>query len=281
MQALLQPFPMLTGRRAQVWHHHPSFLRPRHFHAEPELNVVARGHGVLSVGHERLEVRAGDAVYLQPGQDHALLSESPDFELFVLALQPQLADHCKLRAARSIGVVSLPDAMLSSLKAVWLELGQVRDAAVVEHRLAEHFRDLVSRFEPAPALCRRTIQTLQSTPEAKEGYVASLLTAHPSEVSRAVRTGLGMRLVDFRTQLRLISFVQGVDRGGSLTRAAFSSGFGSYSQLHRVFRKHLGCTPLDYFAGKREQLDTLLQRDLGRSEELIQPPPETVVQERS
>ncbi len=263
MQALLQPFPMLTGRRAQVWHHHPSFLRPRHFHAEPELNVVARGHGVLSVGSERLELRAGDAVYLQPGQDHALLSESPDFELFVLALKPQLADHCNLRAVRNVGVVSLPRSTLLNLKAVWLGLGQLSDAVAVENSLSEHFLDLVNRFEPAPALCRRTIQTLQGTLDATEEHVASLLITHPSEVSRAVRTGMGMRLVEFRTRLRLISFVQSVDKGASLTQAAFSSGFGSYSQLHRAFWKHLGCTPLNYFAGKREHLDTLLQRDLG------------------
>lgn len=270
MQALLQPFPMLTGRRAQVWHHHPSFLRPRHFHAEPELNVVTRGHGVLSVGRERFEVRAGDAVYLQPGQDHALLSESPDFELFVLALQPLLAEHCKLRAVRNVGVVSLPKETLSSLKAAWLGVGQLSDAAVVENSLSEHFLDLVSRFEPAPALCRRTIQTLQGTLDATEEHVASLLIAHPSEVSRAVRTGLGLRLVDFRARLRLISFVQRVDKGASLTQAAFSSGFGSYSQLHRVFWKHLSCTPLDYFAGKREHLNTLLQQDFGQTVERFQ-----------
>jgi mannose-6-phosphate isomerase-like protein (cupin superfamily) len=60
MSALFQPFPMLAGRDAQVWHHQPSFRRPRHFHLEPELNVVARGHGVLSVGERQFVVQAGD-----------------------------------------------------------------------------------------------------------------------------------------------------------------------------------------------------------------------------
>jgi hypothetical protein len=41
--SLYQPFPMQPGHRAQAWRHQPAFLRPRHFHEEPELNLVTRG----------------------------------------------------------------------------------------------------------------------------------------------------------------------------------------------------------------------------------------------
>lgn len=258
MQPVFQPFPMLAGRRAQVWHHHPSFRRPAHFHAEPELNVVTRGHGVLAVGRERFDVRAGDAVYLQPGQDHALLSESRDFELFVFALHPELAQRCELNHVASVGVVTLPDALLSSSRAAWLGLDSVRETSAVERQLCDHFIELAARFAPAPALCRRTIRALRDTPEATEAQIAAHLAAHPSEVSRAVRRTLGVRLTEFRTRFRLMQFIECVDGGDSMTRAAFTSGFGSYSQLHRVFRQHLGCSPLDYFAGQRERVCALV-----------------------
>lgn len=265
MQTLLQPFPMLPQRSAQVWHHHPSFRRPAHFHAEPELNVVTRGTGVLAVGREHIEVRAGDVVLLQPGQDHALLLESPDFELFVMALKPQLADRCKLSLATQLSSITVPQREVRALRAAWLALSKLDDATCVENNLCEHFLDLARRFDTASAVCRRTLQTLRAAPETSETELACLLNVQPSEVSRAVRRGLGMRLVEFRTRLRLLCFVQCVDAGASLTRAAFTSGFGSYSQLHRAFRKLLGCAPADYFSGQRHQLDALLQQDLGRA----------------
>jgi AraC-like DNA-binding protein len=67
-----------------------------------------------------------------------------------------------------------------------------------------------------------------------------------------------MRLVDYRAHLRLMSFVQCVDRGQTLTQAAFTSGFGSYAQCHRAFWRHLDCSPKAYFAGKRGELDRRL-----------------------
>jgi len=50
-------------------------------------------------------------------------------------------------------------------------------------------------------------------------------------------------------------FIQCVDRGSSFTRAALEASFGSYAQCHRVFRQYLGCTPRDYFAVRRIEID--------------------------
>ncbi|MGC4091145.1 MAG: AraC family ligand binding domain-containing protein [Polyangiaceae bacterium] len=89
--ALFQPFPMLPGRRAQLWRHRPAYRRPRHFHAEPELNLVLGGRCTLGVGAAEVTLTGGDYVLFQPGQDHELLEASDDLELFVLALTPELA----------------------------------------------------------------------------------------------------------------------------------------------------------------------------------------------
>lgn len=261
MHALFQPFPMSAGRSAQVWHHHPSFRRPAHFHEEPELNVVTAGVGTLAVGNERWSLRAGDAIYLQPGQDHELLSESPDFELFVLALEPELAARCVPTTARRSSVVALDPRTLDTLREEWLAVAHLTDRGRVESLLCEQFGSLASRFDTAPPLCRRTLNTLQLSPEVTEEEIAAQLGVHASEVSRTVRAHFGMRLVDYRARLRLMTFVQCVDSGQSLTRAAFSSGFGSYAQLHRVFRRHAACSPAEYFGGQRERVNARLHRE--------------------
>jgi AraC-like DNA-binding protein len=56
--------------------------------------------------------------------------------------------------------------------------------------------------------------------------------------------------------LRLLRLI-GLMDGGSMTLAAAaeSSGFGSYSQCHRIFQAELGCSPRRFFhAGLREQM---------------------------
>jgi AraC-like DNA-binding protein len=259
---LFQPFPMLDGRAAQVWHHHPSFRRPRHFHLEPELNVVTRGHGVLSVGDRQFAVSRGDAVLLQAGQDHELLAESPDFELFVLALRPELAARCGALSARSLDVVRLGLPFLDELRGTWRGVAEVVEAGVVERILSEHFQRLLPEFALSPALPRRALLTLRERPELAESEIAQELRVHPSDISRSVRESFGVRLVDYRVRLRLMQFITDVDSGLSLSRAAYAAGFGSYTQCHRVFLKHLHCAPREYFERRRGQVDAQLHRDL-------------------
>lgn len=262
MHAIYQAFPMLPGRHAQVWHHQPSFRRPRHFHAEPELNVVTRGSGVLAVGSRHLSLSAGHAVLLQPGQDHELLTESADFELFVLALCPTLALQCEALTPRQSSCVELDAATLGALRASLLAVNEVTDSSVVETLLGDTFRALVTRFERPASLGRRVLSAVHANLEVSESVVADDLRTHPSEVSRSVRQALGMRLVDYRVHLRLMQFVQCVDRGQSFTQAAFTSGFGSYAQCHRAFWRHLGCAPKAYFAGTRQEVDRRLHMSL-------------------
>ena len=49
-EVLYQPFPLPGMARAHVWHHVPETRRPRHFHTEPELNLIAAGSGAFGVG---------------------------------------------------------------------------------------------------------------------------------------------------------------------------------------------------------------------------------------
>jgi len=235
MRAIYQPFPMLPDRLAQVWHHQPSFRRPRHFHAEPELNIVTRGRGVLAVGSRQLTLGAGSAVLLQPGQDHELLDESQDFELFVLALRPELAAHFRVPSTRRTDCVALDAPTLRALRERLRAVGDVAETSAVERVLGEQFAELASRFEQPSALGRRAVAAIQTDLDVSEVHVADGLRAHPSKVSRAVRDALGMRLVDYRVHLRLMKFIRSVDAGQSLTQAAFASGFGSYAQCHRAF----------------------------------------------
>jgi len=83
--------------------------------------------------------------------------------------------------------------------------------------------------------------------------MAQAMRVPASDLSRHFSSDLGLKFVDARARLHLIRFVRGVDEGQSLTRAA-SEHFGSYAQCHRLFRKHLGCAPSEFFAGRRSAI---------------------------
>lgn len=252
---LYQAFPMLPGRRAQVWRHQPAFRRPRHFHAEPELNLVLRGRGVLAVGDRQFELTAGEMLLLQPGQDHALVTESADLDLFVIGLSPELAERANVRGHRRLGKQSLAPERLRDLEAILVGSNAVHAADPVETRLADSFAELWNQFEPLHVQSRRALERLHLDGELTEVAIAHFLGAEPSALSRRIHQDLAVRLVDYRARLRLIRFVERVDIGNSFTNAALAAGFGSYAQCHRVFHRALGCSPRQYFGGGRQSVD--------------------------
>jgi AraC-like DNA-binding protein len=80
-----------------------------------------------------------------------------------------------------------------------------------------------------PALCRAL--------DVSEGYL-----------SRRFSAELGVSLLEQRARLRVVRFIAHVTRERrSYLDAALLAGFGSYSQLHRVFVAMLGMSPRAYF----------------------------------
>jgi AraC-like DNA-binding protein len=237
---------MQPGRRAQVWRHQPSFRRPRHFHDEPELNIVLRGQATLGVGDRELALRGGEVILLQPGQDHELLAASNDLELYVVALRPELAEKRADLFATTTEVWS-HTGPLTALH----ELGQVNAVEAVETGVVELWASLAALGRRPAALLRRASSALRSERALSGVELAERLHTTPSELSRAFRSGLGLPMVEYRARLRLLEFVRRVDAGQSLTAAALDADFGSYAQCYRVFERALGCSPSQYFEGRR------------------------------
>ena len=66
-------------------------VRPRaHRHAEVEVNLVVRGTASYLLGERRYELVQGTLTWLFPGQDHVLVEESADHELWWAVFRPPL-----------------------------------------------------------------------------------------------------------------------------------------------------------------------------------------------
>ncbi len=256
MAVLYQAFPMVGRARAQVWRYAPQYRRPRHFHAELEMNLVAAGNGTVGVGEDVIRVGTGDLLSWPPGVDHELLDASEDFELYVIGATPELSE----RVLGSLSAKAFGGPVRATVAAS--SLAELRDRCAVppgagggtvatETAVGDLWRDmqaLRSADEPVNgAVRRRTVALLQSGPHMGRDRLARLLRTHPTEVSRNFYRDVGLKLSAYRARVRLVRFIETVDRGRGLLPAAFEAGFGSYSQCHRVFQAVLGCSPRQFF----------------------------------
>jgi AraC-like DNA-binding protein len=253
LRSLYQPFPMLPARRAQVWRHRPEYCRPRHFHDEPELNVVVAGQARLGIGEQRVTLRAGEVAFFAPGQDHQLLHASSNLSLYVLALTPELAARLPSQLPRQDGEV--PQDLLASVVERLDAASLGNDRVWIERVLVEGFRELQAYSAPLNAIGRRAGGLLRERPALACGEVADTLGVHRSELTRAFQRAHGMSVVEYRTRLRLMRFVGLVDEGRTFTQAALDADFGSYAQCFRVFQRVMGCAPSEYFGGARQSIE--------------------------
>jgi hypothetical protein len=80
-----------VGLDGRVVRHKVGDVRPRaHRHAELEVNLVVRGTASYLLGDRRYALTPGTLTWLFPGQDHLLVSESSDHELWWAVFRPAL-----------------------------------------------------------------------------------------------------------------------------------------------------------------------------------------------
>ncbi len=101
-------------------------------------------------------------------------------------------------------------------------------------------------------LAVRAAHLLNADPNLDRRRLARRLGTTADKLGRAFKTTLGETLRDYRNRIRLSNFFSMVDPAGrNLLGAALDAGFGSYAQFHRVFRQHLGCSPIEYLRGTK------------------------------
>ena len=235
------------------------FRRPRHFHEEPELNLVVRGSARVGVGGQEVSLGQGQAVVLQPGQDHELLVASEDLELYVVAVRPELAAKEPTLFFGTPGAAQLSEADLAEVASTLRGLGQVSATEPVERGVVDVWSRVIACCGKLPVVARRASELLREERGVPGTELAARLNTSPSELSRAFRRSFGLPMVEYRARLRLLEFVRLVDAGQELTVAALNADFGSYAQCFRVFQRKLGCSPTEYFGGRREELSGRLR----------------------
>ncbi len=263
-----QRLKLPAGLDGDLWsHRHHGRANAMHHHAELEFNLVTQGHGLYLLANRKYQIRRGDLLWLFPAQEHVLIEQSPDFEMWVGVARPKVirriatdADANILRQANPAGEYCrrLPQPVFARLETLLAEIAATREhpglfnAGLSYALLAawQHFElatdvpvhDVHPAVEKAARLIRDESNALGLDELARRAGLSA------PRLSRLFKQQTGIALVDFRNRQRVEKFLQLYGTGQRLTMldAALEAGFGSYPQFHRVFKRVMGCSPRSY-----------------------------------
>jgi AraC-like DNA-binding protein len=240
---------------------------------------------VERVGRAQRTVHAGQLIWHLPGVAHELVEASSDLDLRVVQLEPdlvldepkrferrdvELAPHPFAGWVRTLGLLAAGRPVIELKRA---DLDRLReDCEQTSHdtqgrecvgpalrRLVRHAwratRDEHESLRPN-SLVELACCELLERPELDRPALCRHLDVSEGYLSRSFQEELGLSFLEQRSRLRLIRFVSHVTRERrSLLDSALLAGFGSYSQLHRVFTHVVGMGPRQYLSrtGRNER----------------------------
>lgn len=251
-----------------VWRYsNVAAVNRRHTHAELELNLVTRGFGTYLLGNRSYEIRRGDLLWLFPAQDHVLIDQSTDFQMWIAVFRrkairrtatdasarPLLQSNFNQESCRR-----LTQRDLQRLESLFTELAAPAtppgflNAGLGYALLSawKSFRDAADvpmrDVHPAVERAARLIRDGSTTSSLDQlSHVAGL---SPARLSRLFKQQTGFAMVDFRNRKRIERFLEiyGTGQRHTMLDAALQAGFGSYPQFHRVFKQVVGTSPANY-----------------------------------
>jgi AraC-like DNA-binding protein/quercetin dioxygenase-like cupin family protein len=273
-----------------IWPYIPRYNTPLHFHPQLEFLVMLRGSARARIGHTMHAVHAGQLIWHLPGIEHQLVDVSAECDYRVVQIEPDVcagvAGLVRHGAARDRAVGAAANCFSTWARELgWLASGR----PVVELKRADLDRILEdcdvtcahgelspeqsgmrlrAALESAWRATREDHDALRPNsvvelaccllleqPGLERPAVCRALDVSESYLSRRFQAELGVSFLEQRSRLRVVHFVSHVARERqNCLRAALLAGFGSYSQLHRVFAQVVQVSPRAYFLGECRNL---------------------------
>jgi AraC-like DNA-binding protein len=269
-----QRLQLPAGLDGDLWYYRQQGrANAMHHHEELEFNLVTQGQGLYLLANRKYQVRRGDLLWLFPAQEHVLIEQSPDFEMWIGVAKPKtvqrIATDTKaaiLRQASPAGDFCrrLAQSKFTRLETLITDVVATREQrglfnAGLSHILLaawDHFAHAVDvpvqDVHPAVERAARHIRHQNTTLGLEQLARHAGLSA--PRLSRLFKQQTGVSLVDFRNRQRVEKFlaIYGTGQRLNMLDAALQAGFGSYPQFHRVFKRVAGCSPGEY--RKRQEI---------------------------
>lgn len=240
-----------------------------HIHKEPEILCFLQGHATVTVGNRSLAVTAGDAVFVNPLEPHAVTPDAGApyhhrcvcFDLSLVAdpsLRQQLSDGtAKLHPhlpADTAAAAAVQRQMAALFEATAHE-GAARlfesaaAVALIFAAVADDHILYTPTDDRSAAFCRRVLDWLAAhyaEPVTSQNAAAALFYTQ-SAFCRTFRRRFGTSFSAYLTLYRLSAAETRLTRtDDSVAAVAAACGFESPDYFARCFKKHLNQTPSAY-----------------------------------
>jgi len=260
----VESLPIPPQRGGCIWRHQGNdYDHPRHRHDPLELNVTVRGRGHYEVDGFHHVLTPGSVLWIHPDQDHELRERSEDFEMWIVALDPALISHWGDSAAISSLLARTPQdepcKRLPWNDIHWVHreferLTQTGSTEVLRAGLAyctlglwETFTATAGAASTVSSSIEAAMRWLRQDPSIATEELAERLDLSPQWLARRFRSEVGVSLSVYQNELRVERFAEFILQPDvTCLEACYRAGFGSYAQCHRLFTKHVGCSPRDF-----------------------------------
>jgi len=262
-----------------VSYFHPKWMCPPHFHGQLEVCVITQGELEVLVGAECYRVAAPALVWHPPTIGHGVTRVSPDLRFWTVTFEPALltsgqwlGNCCQPKPhqpfsswiGRFLQTIGDSPVFQISRRDAW-RLDELCEQGWLAQFGVGFERALIELIDAAWGVTRRELSTSRNYPLADLGLgiilgapdqdrnrICRELLVSSSYSARMFRRRWNATFVELRNRARAVTFLALSRRpGASLITCALESGFGSYSQAHRVFRATTGCSPSNYVGGGR------------------------------
>jgi AraC-like DNA-binding protein len=262
---MLEKLDLPKSWQGNLWHYNfQDWNHSMHRHVELEFNLITQGSAIYLLDNEKCHVRRGDLIWLYPNQNHVLVRETSDIEMWIGVFRPEALS--KIATDPNQEPLNHGGASKESCRRLALEQTQRLSALLEEiyttkdqtaHFNAglgyafltswQYFENAsaipIEDVHPAVEKAARHLQEETSSQNLTELAKHAGLSA--ARLSRLFKQQTGISMVSFRNRLRLNKFLRlyGAGQRHNMLDAALAAGFGSYPQFHRVFKTEMGCTP--------------------------------------
>lgn len=241
--------PVAPGRREHWPVPVPSAsVRNRRHELDHLLLWQLRGSGSVTAEGRRVELAAGQALWLPAGVRHDVLVRD-NSAMFPVLFDAQRADPDLDRVV----VLEIDDALHGVLLAlVQSQNFLLRGSATLEDEVLGLVGRRVARPVgpplPRSAHARQIAETLLRSPGDARSVQELAAAAHVSvrTIERAFIAETGRTLREWRREVRMEAAAARLRAGDPPGRVAAHVGYGGASAFHRAFRAHFGRSPGEY-----------------------------------
>ena len=236
-------------------------MRVEHFHRFNEFICVVSGECGVIVNGTPGRMKAGDLLFMRPGDSHTFTDQSPGTNVVALSLLPERFDiFAEAYDCQSVGTVkrrltpaglervydaakrcaALDDGLTGRFSGDRLRMIRVMTGMLVSLLvLPEEGPELPERF-------RDVLERMNEPENFREGVQAFLRLSnfsHP-QLCRLTKKWLGVTPSEYVVSLRL-KYAHGLVTGSDMSIESIASvvGFSSYSHFSKIFSGRFGMSP--------------------------------------